>query len=105
MKAVRRKPQVAWPQLQLEPHEISALKLMMAQHPKAVAVLTEKICLGGRQSFELGLGGEDGRRMTDFNEGRRWCGTTLSMIRDLKMPAPKQTGEGPHAVPKGAPPT
>jgi hypothetical protein len=71
-----------WSAVDLAPHEVSAIK---AISPGAFEAL-EKICGTDRMSFTAG--GEDGRRATDFAEGRRWVGNTLRQIREMKMPGP-----------------
>jgi hypothetical protein len=77
-----RRPRVprAWDPVLLERHEISALKALT---PHAVAAI-EKITAVDRASFAAG--GEDGRRETDFAEGKRWVGVTLRNVRAMKMP-------------------
>ena len=110
MKAPVKRPapkQPVWPwdPVLLEPFEVSAVKAVAAQMPLAWAAL-EKITGADRMSFTEG--GEDGRRATDFAEGRRWVGNTLRNIRDMKMPgagAPRpHEPRDPLAVPIGPPP-
>ena len=105
MRAAPRKPPAQrwpWDPVLLEPFEVSAIKAVAAQMPIAFAAI-EKICGTDRMSFTVG--GEEGRRATDFAEGQRHVGRMLRQIRDGKMPGPKPTEfRDPHAVPKGAPP-
>lgn len=94
-----RAPVPVWPwdAVLLEPDEVSLLK---AIDVRAFAVI-EKICGVGRNPFTAG--GEDGRRATDFGAGKLWVGHTLRDARAAKMPSVRKD-DGPHAVPKGAPP-
>jgi hypothetical protein len=87
-----------WDQVQLEIHEVSAIKAI----PQAAFDAILKVA--GIDQMSFASGGEEGRRATDFAEGKRWVGATLRTIRNMKMPGPKPTETGPHAVPKGAPP-
>lgn len=96
------KQQHAWDPVYLEVHEVSAIKALAHAHPEAFKLIIHKICRVGELSFAAG--GEDGRRETDYAEGKRAIGVNLLNIVAMKMPAPKQQGEGPHAVPKGEPP-
>lgn len=82
-------------------HEISALKAVAFSNPVAFKAL-EKLTGVDRLSFVAG--GEEGRRTTDFAEGKRWVGTVLRTVRDMTMPTTKQPNDDPHAVPKGPPP-
>jgi hypothetical protein len=102
VKAPRqREPKWPWDQVNLDLHEISAIKVMASQNAVAFAAIL-KICGDERMSYTHG--GEDGRRATDFAEGRRWVGLALKRARDATMPGPKQHGTGPHAGSYGPPP-
>ena len=74
-----------------EVHELGAVKAMALAHPKAFAIVCDKIAGCGHMSFAAG--GEDGRRATDFAEGRRWVGITLRAIVAVKLPG--ASGEQP----------
>jgi hypothetical protein len=86
---MKRRPRVPqpWDPVMLERHEVSALKALT---PHALSAL-EKITAVDRASFAAG--GEDGRRATDFAEGRRWVGLSIRNARAMKMPGPQ--GEQP----------
>lgn len=86
------RPRMPWDPLQLEPHEVSALKAIT---PAAMAVI-QKITGVDRASFTAG--GEDGRRATDFAEGARWVGLTLRQARDVELPV-KPRGPEPEPPP------
>jgi len=95
------RPRWPWDQVELEPHEISAVKAIANTLPAAWSAL-EKIT--GVDAMSFTAGGQDGERATNFAEGKRWVGRTLRQIRDMKMPGGLPAEQGPHAVPKGAPP-
>lgn len=84
-------PRWPWDQVELELHEISAIKAMAAQFPAAWAAIVHKIAGADRMSFTAG--GEDGRRASDFAEGRRWVGNTLRQVLATRTPGP--AGEQP----------
>lgn len=88
MAAKPKKDVIAWPwdPVMLEPHEISAIKAMAAQHAIAFNTVCEKICREHQISFTAG--GEDGRRATDYAEGKRAVAQTLRGIVKRKMPSP-----------------
>ena len=81
---MKRRPRIprAWDPVYLEPYEVSALKALT---PHALSAL-EKITAVDRASFAAG--GEDGRRETDFAEGKRWVGVTVRNVRAMKLPGP-----------------
>lgn len=87
-----------WDQVHLEHHEVSAIKAI----PEAAFAVILKVA--GIDLMSFASGGEEGRRASDFAEGKRWVGGTLRTIRTMSMPGPKPTETGPHAVPKGPPP-
>lgn len=87
-----------WDQVQLAPHEVSAIKAIPDQAFDAI----RKVARIDLISFASGA--EDGRRATDFAEGMRYVGLLLNKIRAMPMPVRKPAETGPHAVPKGAPP-
>lgn len=90
--AKQPRPRWAWDPVELELHEISAIKAVALQHPAAFACIVEKIARVDSISFAAG--GVDGQRATDFAEGMRFVGKQLRNIRDLKMPSPT-SGKGP----------
>src|SRR5216684_1533794 len=93
------RPPWPWDPVQLELHELSAIKAI----PAETFSIIEKLCGVGRNPFTAG--GEDGRRATDFGAGKLWVGHTLRGIREMRMPSFKPKEEiGPHTVPTGTPP-
>jgi hypothetical protein len=99
-KAVPR-PRCPGDKVDLERHELSAIKSLAATNPAAWSAL-EKIT--GVDTMSFAAGGPEADRATCFFEGCRWVGRTLRQIRDMKMPGPPPAERGPHAVPKGTPP-
>jgi hypothetical protein len=85
-KAVPPRPRMPWDPVEFELAEVSAIKAMAAQHPRAFEVVLQKICRLDAMSFTAG--GEDGRRASDYAEGKRAVGDTLRQLRDLAMPSP-----------------
>lgn len=53
----------------------------------------QAFCGCGRMSFWPG--GEDGRRATDFAEGKRWVGDQMRRLSRLKPAEPDSSGEPP----------
>lgn len=91
-----------WDLVELELHELSAIKAIATQHPAGFAVIVEKIC--GVDLMSYAAGGVEGQRATDFAEGKRWVGNTLRAIMRMKMPSPKQRQSGPDEQTLGPPP-
>lgn len=83
----------------IPPSAIVAIRAVAAgnanehQQRDALAYIREGLCGRGKMSFWPG--GEDGRRATDFAEGKRWVGDQLQRIVDLKQG---------HIDPRGPPP-
>jgi hypothetical protein len=67
----------------LEPAEVSAIKAMAAQHPRAFELCVTKIC--GVDAISFAAGGIDGQRATDFAEGKRFAGKQMRNVRDAIM--------------------
>lgn len=86
-----------WDQVELEPHEISAIKAISA----ATFAVIEKLCSADRNPFRDG--GEDGRRATDFACGKLSLANVLRALRDMKMPGPATppSRQGPPEEPQG----
>lgn len=90
----RRKPvseQAPWPwqiPLGIENADIFALQALergtanAAQQKRAVAFIERKLCATDRMSFYPG--GEDGKRASDFAEGKRWVGNQLRRLLKLR---------------------
>lgn len=74
-----------WDDVLLEPADISAIKAMAAQHPRAFDICLNKICRLDAISFAAG--GLDGQRATDFAEGMRFAGKQMRNVRDATMPS------------------
>jgi hypothetical protein len=92
-----------WKLPHLEEHEISAIKAMAHDHPVAIDIICEVICREKQLSFMVG--GEDGRRASDFTEGLRCVGRQLRHFIRMQMPGPTAPVDtGPHAIPRGPPP-
>ncbi len=53
-----------------------------AQQKRAVTFIERTLCATDRMSFYPG--GEDGRRATDFAEGKRWVGSQLRRLLKLR---------------------
>lgn len=96
----RRKPQseqAPWPwQLPagIENADIFALQALergtanAAQQQRAIIFFERRLCATDRMSFYPG--GEDGKRASDFAEGKRWVGTQLRRLLRLR---PDHRGE------------
>ena len=96
----RKKPQAeqpAWPwQLPpgIENADIFALQALergaanASQQQRAIAFVERRLCATDRMSFYPG--GEDGKRASDFAEGKRWVGTQLRRLLKLR---PDHRGE------------
>jgi len=78
------KQRFPWDPVELELHEISAIKAIAAQHATGFEAIL-KICRVDEMSFTAG--GEDGRRATDYAEGKRAVGITLRNVATMKMPS------------------
>lgn len=89
----RRKPQseqpsVPWQLPLVEPADVYALQALEkgtaneAQQKRAISFVTVKLCAADRMTFYPG--GEDGRRASDFAEGKRWVGGQLRRILKLR---------------------
>lgn len=91
-----------WDPVQLELHEISAVKAIALQHGTGFDVIVEKLCLADQMSFAPG--GEEGRRATDYAEGKRAVGLLLRQIRDMKMPEARQKNAPPPGLPNSPTP-
>lgn len=95
----RKAPAVRWPwdPVALEPREVSALKAM---DPVAFNALL-KIC--GADTNPYALGGDEGRRATDFGCGKLWVAGTVRGFRAVKMPGARPSGPATRAIPVDVP--
>lgn len=78
-------PKQPWDPIFLEPSEISAVKAIAASQSLGFAAIL-KLCRVDEMSFSAG--GEDGRRATDYAEGKRSVGVTLRALVAMKLPTP-----------------
>jgi hypothetical protein len=90
-----------WDPIFLEAHEISAIKAIAAQHAVGFAAIL-KIARVDEMSFSAG--GEDGRRATDYAEGKRAVGVTLRQIAAMKLQQPGR-GAPPDDLPNSPTPS
>lgn len=96
-----------WDDVLLQPGEISAIKAMAMQHPRAYELVIGRICRVDAISFAAG--GVDGQRATDFAEGMRFTGKQMRNIRDERLPshsrgAPPELPNSPTPMPATAEP-
>ena len=95
MAAPRRRTPVSgqapWPwqiPIGIENADIFALQALergtanAAQQKRAVAFIEVVLCAADRMSFYPG--GEDGKRASDFAEGKRWVGSQLRRLLKLR---------------------
>lgn len=82
----------AWDPVDLELAEVADIKAMAAAHPRGFAAIVDKLCGFGGGSFIAG--GEDGRRQSDYAEGKRAIAISLRAVLAMKLPT----------VGRGAPP-
>lgn len=94
------RPKLPWDQVPLTPTELASIKAVAdgvaegEQQRIAFRTIVDKLCGVDRMSFTM-LGPEDGKRGTDFAEGKRWVGNTLRF--DI-------VGREYPVNPRGAPP-
>lgn len=76
------------PEERLAPHEVYAIKAVNAgsatdvQQRTAMEAIIKKLC--GTYEVSFHLGGQEGARLTDFAEGKRWVGKAI--IRTTQLP-------------------
>jgi hypothetical protein len=98
VKAPQRRPpqrRHAWDPALLSEGEIAGIKAMAANQSVGFRALLEKICLVDQVSFAAG--GEDGRRETDYAEGKRAVGINLRAIVGMAL-KPRSRGPEPGFV-------
>lgn len=89
MKSMRRKsqPDRPWQMPRIEDGDIFALQALAkgianeGQQRRAYDYIVRVLCETDRMTFWPG--GEEGRRATDFAEGKRWIGVQLRRIEKL----------------------
>lgn len=80
-----RRLKTPWDPVELTPSEFASIKAVHdgVAHPEqqriAFRTIVQKLCNTPGMSFAAG--GEEGRRATDFAEGKRWVGFT--MLNDI----------------------
>lgn len=78
----RRRQSLPWDAIELTPTELASVRAISEgaadpeQQRVAYRTIVHKLCAVDRASFTI-LGGEEGRRATDFAEGKRWVGNTI----------------------------
>ena len=90
MKSTRAKsqPDRPWHLMRLDDADIFAVQAVAqgvaneAQQQRAYDLIVRTLCETDRMTFWPG--GEDGRRATDFAEGKRWVGLQLRRIEKLR---------------------
>lgn len=90
MKSPRAKsqPDRPWQMPRVEDADIFAVQAIAqgianeAQQKRAYDYVVRVLCEADRMTFWAG--GEDGRRATDFAEGKRWVGLQLRRIEKLR---------------------
>lgn len=84
------------------PSEIAAVRAVAEgaadehQQRMAVAFICSRLC--GERKMSFWPGGEDGKRATDFAEGKRWVAIQLRRVVDL-VPARNDVRGEPPAMP------
>lgn len=90
-----------WDDILLLPGEVSSIKAMAAQHPRAFELVVTRIC--GADAISFSAGGIDGQRATDFAEGKRFAGKQMRNVRDMIMPT-QSRGAPPADLPNSPTP-
>jgi hypothetical protein len=99
MKLSRPKsqPDRPWRMPQIEDADIFALQAVAkgtannAQQLRAYEYVVRTLCETDRMTFWPG--GEDGKRATDFAEGKRWVGVQLRRIEKMRPDHRNESGE------------
>jgi len=99
MKPSRPKsqPDRPWQMPQIEDADIFALQAVAngiannAQQLRAYEYVVRTLCETDRMTFWPG--GEDGKRATDFAEGKRWVGVQLRRIEKMRPDHQKESVE------------
>jgi hypothetical protein len=99
MKAPRSKsqPDRPWQMPRTEDADIFAIQAVAngtasdAQQQRAYDYVVRILCETDRMTFWPG--GEDGKRATDFAEGKRWVGLQLRRIEKMRPDHREQSGE------------
>ena len=97
LQRAKSQPDRPWQMPQIEDADIFALQAMATgtanagQQQRAYGYVVRALCETDRMSFWPG--GEDGKRATDFAEGKRWVGVQLRRIEKLR---PQHKDEAPE---------
>ena len=99
MKPSRPKsqPDRPWQMPQIEDADIFALQAVAkgiannAQQQRVYEYVVRTLCETDRMTFWPG--GEDGKRATDFAEGKRWVGVQLRRIEKMRPDPRNESGE------------
>ena len=99
MKPSRPKsqPDRPWQMPQIEDADIFALQAVAkgtannTQQQRAYEYVVRTLCETDRMTFWPG--GEDGKRATDFAEGKRWVGVQLRRIEKMRPDHRNESGE------------
>ena len=83
---------VPWADVQFTEGEIASIKAFASQHRIGFEAIVRKVCRFDGISFAMG--GEEGRRETDFAEGKRWVGKQLLNVVALQL-RPRTRGPEP----------
>lgn len=108
----RPRPKLPWDPVDLKPHQLAAIKAISdgvaepEQQRTAFTTIVQMLCGVDQMSFTI-LGSEEGRRATDFAEGKRWVGNTLRFqiagrqypVNPRGAPPPMPDTPGPPAEP------
>jgi len=88
LQRAKSQPDRPWQMPQIEDADIFALQAMATgtanagQQQRAYEYVVRALCETDRMSFWPG--GEDGKRATDFAEGKRWVGVQLRRIEKMR---------------------
>lgn len=77
-----------WKPVEYDLADVTAIQALIRgdaeeyQQKRAIAFIIERVCGTYDQSYHPG---DDGRRDTDFSEGKRWVGNTLVKMTKLNL--------------------
>jgi hypothetical protein len=100
------KAKFPWDKVDLSRTELASIKAVhdgvanADQQRIAFRAIVDKLC--NTRGLSFAAGGEDGRRATDFSEGKRWVGATLQ--NDIvNRPYPVDSRGAPPPMPGDTP--
>jgi len=94
-----------WDPIDLTRSELASIKAVAdgvaqgEQQRIAFRAIQLKLCAVDQASFTVLPGSEDGRRATDFAEGKRWVGLTLRQVLGHQYPVNPRGPEPPMPEP------